>query len=153
MHNKTSTAKQQPVLGHWLPTLHMSSGVRFEHRGREITMEFGHMNGLEIVLVDGQEVSRARNWKFKSIHQFSVDGTDYELMIQMQDGVRNWFVGMADIVLCADGKEVDRDVVNCSRTMLGEGWSWGVAGKLLLWLIPFFLVGLVVGVLAAMLIP
>lgn len=119
------------------------ASVYFEHAGREIIFKFSLYSGKERVLINGELVSEARNWRFKSIHNFTYQGTRYQLQIAIKRSLTGLLVGQSTIELQADGVLVDSDEFNyLKNSQAGAPFSWK---KFFLSLLPYFIIGAVVG--------
>ncbi|RUO43757.1 hypothetical protein CWE15_00705 [Aliidiomarina taiwanensis] len=114
--------------------------VYFEHAGREIIFKFSLYSGKERVFVNGELVSEARNWRFKSTHYFTYQGTRYQLQIAMKRSLTGLLVGQSTIELEADGVLVDSDEFNYLKNSGPFSWK-----KFFLSLLPYFIIGAVVG--------
>ena len=64
--------------------------IEFDYQSHNITLEMGFFSGKEAVYVDDKQVSEQRNlFKFKGIHQVTIDDTPHELHMGF-DSVADW---------------------------------------------------------------
>lgn len=117
----------------------------FEHGGHEIVLVLSAYSGLERVYADNRLVSRRRNWHFRSVHAFRVDGVAYELEVAMAKGLKNLLCSEMDVHLKADGKTVDRDRIHGLEYMVGKRRAPMTWKRVLFFLLPFFVAGAATG--------
>lgn len=118
--------------------------VYFDHHGHEITFKFSTWSGREEVFVNNQLVSESRTWSTKSTHKFTLDGTVYELSIATI-GFKGVLLGRGEVILKANQQIIDRDIFCFTTYMMNETKSNPL--KIALTLLPFFIIGVVVGFL------
>lgn len=115
--------------------------VYFEHGGHEIVLVLSVYSGLERVYADNRRVSRRRNWRFRSVHAFRVDGVAYELEVAMAKGLKNLLGSEVDVHLRADGERVDQDRIHGLEYMAGKRGAPMTWKRVLFFLLPFFVAG------------
>jgi hypothetical protein len=128
----------------------LRKGIRAYFDVDDITIGFwgSTWSGREIVTVEDREVSRSRNMRFVSEHEFSHAGIDYRIVFR----VLSLWRGEVRIELYRNGELIDSD--QASNTQLGIDPETGeFSWRRLAWkLAPFFLVGMVAGAAGAFLI-
>lgn len=119
--------------------------VHFEHLDRAIKLWFSTFSGKEKVYVNDELVSEGRSWRFKNIHRFTYQGTNYEVEVGV-DGWRGLLSSIYKIELRADGQRIDQDEIDYMASMGAKGKDGKFSIAKFLWsLLPFFVVGGVIG--------
>lgn len=96
----------------------------FDIDNNTIKVDISTLNARESVFVDNVLVSKKRNWGQNSIHSFSIDNKNYDIVVD----IKSSFKGPIDVSLKSDGHVIDGDH----------------------WVFPSVLPGLVVGFLFAL---
>lgn len=125
-------------------------GIRAYFDVDDITIGFwgSAWSGREAVTVEDRLVSSKRSFRFVSEHRFTHAGVDYRIVFRVESLLR----GRMRIELYRDGTLIDSDQV--SQSQLGFDPRTGTFSvRRLLWkLAPFFLIGMVTGAAAALLV-
>lgn len=68
-------------------------------------------SGKEVVLVDGVELSSRRNWRYRSSHEFELDGERYTVAIIIASLLK----GQARVELTRNGEYLDHDELDWNQ--------------------------------------
>ncbi len=73
-------------------------------------------SGKETVTVDGAVVSAKRNWRYRSSHEFTLDGDSYRVEVTIISMLK----GLSRIDLYRNGEYVDHDEIDYGLGLYGE---------------------------------
>jgi len=152
MHNQDTPGIDENEINNDAATLDtgLRRGIRAFFDVDDITITFwgSAWTGLEVVKLDDRVVSRKRSLRFQTRHQFEHAGVRYEIVFRILSLLR----GAMEIELYRNGELIDSDRARQNKIGIdpetGDFSFW----RAMLWIAPYFIVGMAVGAGAAFLV-